>query len=97
MILTDSMYSPGKIKSNWMATQIKLAERPKDRQPDTCHDCIKHCNYEGRLPLMPDVLWCKKYGKRLKNDWPFPKRLPECEATEDWFSEWRMVISYKEL
>ena len=53
-------------------------------QLDACYDCLKHCKYEGRLSMMSDVTWCKKYSKRLILDWPFPKRLPECEATEDW-------------
>ena len=80
-----------------MIMQIKPPEKPKDRQPEACYDCIKHCIYESRLPMMPWVLWCKKYGKRLILDWPFPKRLSECEAAEDWFLEWQTAISWREV
>jgi len=91
------LYSSGSIKAAWVVTQIKLPEPPTDRQPGTCYDCIKHCKYEGRLPMMPGVLWCKKYGKRLVLDWPFPERLQECEATENWFLEWQTVMSWREV
>jgi len=80
-----------------IVTQIKMGEDPIIPIDGVCYNLDKICKHARSLPCMPHVMYCHFYQQRLKLDWPFPTRLPGCQATEDWFEDVKQTIRYWEI
>jgi hypothetical protein len=80
-----------------IVTQIKVPDKPIMPIDGLCYNDKETCKFAGSLPLMPGVQYCACYQKRLVLDWPFPTRLPECRASEDWFAAWKNVMRWAEI